>query len=78
MKNHMKEKIMKRVKELEVIKKRTCYIAADRGGFSRTLATAILRGEANPTVTMIEKICVGFSITPREFFNSKLFDEVVE
>jgi transcriptional regulator with XRE-family HTH domain len=72
----MTRKISKRIKALELIKNIPFYLVADRGGFSRVYATKILKCEVNPSMQIIQKICIGFGISLHYFFSGIMFTEI--
>jgi transcriptional regulator with XRE-family HTH domain len=75
---NLKQKIMKRIKTLETITKIPVYLAADRGGFSRTTAAELLKGQANPTLLSLYKISSGFDKSLRYIFDDDMFGERVD
>lgn len=51
-------------------------LALEAGLTQSTLNSIINKGSNNPTLETISKICVGFRITVREFFDDDLFDKI--
>lgn len=74
----MKEALAKRIKKLELLKNTSFYLVADRGGFSRSYASEILKGNANPSLLVLAKISRGWELPLQDFFNDELFSKIYE
>lgn len=71
------EAIKLRIIELLDEKNMSAYKLSYKGGFSPSNISGVLRGKVTePTVTTILHICEGANISLKDFFDSKLFDEV--
>lgn len=71
------EAIKLRIIELLDENKISAYKLSYKGGISPSNISDVLRGKvAEPTVSTILHICEGANITLKDFFDSKLFDEV--
>lgn len=71
------EAIKLRIIELLDEKNMSAYKLSYKGGFSPSNISDVLRGKVTePTVTTILHICEGANISLKDFFDSKLFDEV--
>lgn len=71
------EAIKLRIIELLEENNISAYKLSYKGGFSPSNISDILRGKVSePTVTTILHICEGANISLKDFFDSKLFDEV--
>lgn len=55
----------------------SAYKLSYKGGISPSNISDVLRGKVSePTISTILHICEGANITLKDFFDSKLFDEV--
>lgn len=71
------EAIKLRIIELLEKNNMSAYKLSYKGGFSPSNISDVLRGKVTePTVTTILHICEGANISLKDFFDSKLFDEV--
>lgn len=71
------EAIKLRIIELLDENKISAYKLSYKGGISPSNISDVLRGKvAEPTVSTILHICEGANITLKDFFDSKVFDEV--
>ncbi|MBQ7521715.1 MAG: helix-turn-helix transcriptional regulator [Clostridia bacterium] len=71
-----KKAIAQRIFELCQERNITINALANISGVSPTTIYSMLNNKSkNPGVVSIKKLCDGFEITVREFFNSPLFDE---
>lgn len=71
------EVIKLRIIELLDENKISAYKLSYKGGISPSNISDVLRGKVlEPTVSTILHICEGANITLKDFFDSKLFDEV--
>ena len=71
------ETIAKRIKQLCVEKGFTPNGIAVHSAVPQATLKSILNGESkNPGTTTIKKLCDGFEITLREFFNTVDFDNI--
>ena len=71
------EAIKLRIIELLDENKISAYKLSYKGGISPSNISDVLRGKVSePTVSTILHICEGANITLKDFFDSKVFDEV--
>ena len=71
------EAIKLRIIELLDENNMSAYKLSYKGGISPSNISDVLRGKVSePTVSTILHICEGANISLKEFFDSKLFDEV--
>lgn len=71
------EAIKLRIIELLDTNNMSAYKLSYKGGISPSNISDVLRGKvAEPTISTILHICEGADITLKDFFDSKLFDEV--
>lgn len=71
------EAIKLRIIELLDINDLSAYKLSYKGGISPSNISDVLRGKVlEPTISTILHICEGADITLKDFFDSKLFDEV--
>lgn len=71
------EAIKLRIIELLDINNLSAYKLSYKGGISPSNISDVLRGKVTePTISTILHICEGANITLKDFFDSKLFDEV--
>lgn len=47
-------------------------------GLDRTYIASIEKGKRNVSCVNLQKIWAGLGITPKDFFNSKIFDENIK
>lgn len=72
-----KEAVAKRILELCDERNMSVNALANTAGISPSTIYSMLNYKSqNPGVVSIHKICYGFDITLREFFNSDIFDDV--
>ena len=72
-----KEAVAKRILELCSERNMTVNALANNAGISPSTIYSMLNYKSqNPGVISLHKICYGFDITLREFFNSDIFDDV--
>ena len=72
-----KEAVAKRILELCSERNVTVNALANTAGVSPSTIYSMLNYKSqNPGVVSLHKICYGFDITLREFFNSDIFDDV--
>ena len=72
-----KEAVAKRILELCGERNMTVNALANNAGISPSTIYSMLNYKSqNPGVVSLHKICYGFDITLREFFNSDIFDDV--
>ena len=72
-----KEAVAKRILELCNERNMSVNALANTAGISPSTIYSMLNYKSqNPGVVSIHKICYGFDITLREFFNSDIFDDV--
>ena len=72
-----KEAVAKRILELCNERNMTVNALANNAGISPSTIYSMLNYKSqNPGVVSLHKICYGFDITLREFFNSDIFDDV--
>lgn len=70
------EAVIKRIDELCIERQLSLYQLAYRGDIPRsTLTNLMSHPESEPKLISIARICRGFNITMREFFDSAYFDE---
>lgn len=73
----LSEAIKLRIIELLDKNNISAYKLSYKGGFSPSNISDVLRGQVTePTITTILHICEGANISLKDFFDSKLFDEV--
>ena len=73
----LSEAIVRRISELCEERKITVNKASNWSGVTQSTVSDIVNGTTkNPTVSTIKKLCDGFEISIREFFNSDLFDDL--
>lgn len=71
------ETIKLRIIELLDTNNLSAYKLSYKGGISPFNISDVLRGKVSePTISTILHICEGANITLKDFFDSKLFDEV--
>ena len=71
------EAIKLRIIELLDTNNLSAYKLSYKGGISPSNISDVLRGKVSePTISTILHICEGANITLKDFFDSKLFDEV--
>ena len=71
------EAIKLRIIELLDTNNLSAYKLSYKGGISPSNISDVLRGKVSePTISTILDICEGANITLKDFFDSKLFDEV--
>lgn len=71
------EAIKLRIIELLDVNNLSAYKLSYKGGISPSNISDVLRGKVSePTISTILHICEGANITLKDFFDSKLFDEV--
>ena len=72
-----KEAVAKRILELCDERKMAVNALANIAGISPSTIYSMLNYKSqNPGVVSLHKICYGFDITLREFFDSDIFDDV--
>ncbi|MDE7230219.1 MAG: helix-turn-helix domain-containing protein [Oscillospiraceae bacterium] len=72
-----KEAVAKRIIELCKKREMTVNAIANNAGISPSTIYSMLNYKSqNPGVVSLHKICYGFNITLREFFNSEIFDDI--
>ena len=72
-----KEAVAKRITELCNEHEITVNAVANKAGISPSTIYSMLNYKSkNPGVVSLHKICYGFDITLREFFNSDIFDDI--
>ena len=72
-----KEAVAKRILELCDERKMAVNALANIAGISPSTIYSMLNYKSqNPGVVSLHKICYGFDITLREFFNSDIFDDI--
>ena len=72
-----KEAVAKRIIDLCNEKKIAVNTLANLSGVSPSTIYSMLNEKSlNPGVVSIKKLCDGFDITLREFFNSPIFDDI--
>ena len=72
-----KEAVAKRILELCNERNMSVNALANTAGISPSTIYSMLNYKSqNPGVVSLHKICYGFDITLREFFNSDIFDDV--
>lgn len=72
-----KEAVAKRINELCNERKLTINAVANIAGIPPSTIYSMLNSKSkNPGVVSLHKICYGFGVTLREFFDSDLFDNV--
>ncbi|MBD5113180.1 MAG: helix-turn-helix transcriptional regulator [Ruminococcaceae bacterium] len=72
-----KEAVAKRITELCSEREMTINAVANNAGISPSTIYSMLNYKSkNPGVVSLHKICYGFDMTLREFFNSDIFDDV--
>ena len=75
--NRVSEAIKLRIIELLDTNNLSAYKLSYKGGISPSNISDVLRGKVSePTISTILHICEGANITLKDFFDSKLFDEV--
>ena len=73
------ELIIQRIETLRKERNISLYVLAYRSSVPLTTLTHIVDGTTkNPGVFTLARICDGFEITMREFFDTKEFDELVQ
>lgn len=71
------EDIKLRIIELLDTNNLSAYKLSYKGGISQSNISDVLRGKVSePTISTILHICEGANTTLKDFFDSKLFDEV--
>ena len=72
-----KEAVAKRILELCDERKMAVNALANIAGISPSTIYSMLNYKSqNPGVVSLHKICYGFDITMREFFDSDIFDDI--
>lgn len=72
-----KEAVAKRIIELCDENKMTVNALANTVGISPSTIYSMLNYKSqNPGIVSLHKVCYGFGITLREFFDSDIFDDV--
>ncbi len=72
-----KEAVAKRITELCSERKMTVNAVANMAGISPSTIYSMLNYKSkNPGVVSLYKVCYGFGITLRDFFNSDIFNDV--
>lgn len=72
-----KEAVAKRILELCNERKMAVNALANIAGISPSTIYSMLNYKSqNPGVVSLHKICYGFDITLREFFDSDIFDDI--
>lgn len=72
-----KEAVAKRIIQLCEDKKIAVNALANEAGVTPSTVYSMLNSKSqNPGVVSLQKICDGFGITLREFFDSDLFDNI--
>lgn len=72
-----KEAVAKRLTELCSEREMTVNAVANNAGISPSTIYSMLNYKSkNPGVVSLHKICYGFDMTLREFFNSDIFDDI--
>ena len=72
-----KEAVAKRILELCDERKMAVNALANIAGISPSTIYSMLNYKSqNPGVVSLHKICYGFDITLREFFDSDIFDDI--
>ena len=66
--------VVLRIQELSAEKGMKPYTLALKADIPRATLESILNKGVSPTITSIGRICRGFDITLREFFDSEYFD----
>lgn len=64
------EFIVERLKDLLEQRQMSRYKLGKLTGLTQACLSIILKGKCSPTVYTIQKLCEGFGITPKEFFNT--------
>ena len=73
----LSEAVIRRINELCDERHITINKASNWSGVTQSTVSDIVNGVTkNPTVSTIKKLCDGFEISIREFFNSDLFDDL--
>ena len=73
----LSEAIVRRICELCEERNITINKASNWSGVTQSTVSDIVNGVTkNPTVSTLKKLCDGFEISIREFFNSDLFDDL--
>ena len=72
-----KEAVAKRIIELCKKREMTVNAIANNAGISPSTIYSMLNYKSqNPGVVSLHKICYGFNITLRDFFDSEIFDDI--
>lgn len=72
-----KEAVAKRIIELCDEREMTVNALANTAGISPSTVYSMLNYKSkNPGIVSLHKVCYGFDITLREFFNSDIFDDI--
>ena len=73
----LSDAIIQRIYQLCEERNMTINKASDTAGITQSTVSDIVNGVTKkPTVSTIKKLCDGFEISIREFFNSDLFDNL--
>lgn len=72
---NVKFKIGLRIKELREIKKKSQKDLAYTADLDRSYIASVENGQRNISIVNIEKISSALSVSLKEFFNTKKFDE---
>ena len=73
----LSEAIIQRIYQLCDERSITVNKASDISGIAQSTVSDIVNGVTKkPTVSTIKKLCDGFDISIRDFFNSDLFDDL--
>ena len=73
----LSDAIIQRIYQLCDERNITINRASDISGITQSTVSDIVNGVTKkPTVSTIKKLCDGFDITIRDFFNSDLFDDL--
>lgn len=72
-----KEAVAKRILELCAQKKTAVNAAANHAGIPPSTIYSMLNEKSkNPGIVTLQKVCDGFDISLREFFDSDIFDNL--
>lgn len=66
--------VIQRIKDLCQKQGITFYTLSYRAVIPKSTLMSIVKGNGTPTIKSIARICRGFDISVKEFFNSELFE----
>lgn len=69
----IKKQVGLRIRQIRKDRKLSQEKAAFNAGIDRTYWTSVELGRRNVSIINLEKICISFSISLEEFFNSNFF-----